>query len=174
MTDLADRKIKKPTGRTGFTLIEAVISMLIVGTMLAAALSTVGASRISQYRTSRNHCGRLLAELLMAEILRQDYQEPDGLAGFGTESGEAGTTRAAFDDVDDYHNWSSNPPVSQDGTAIPAMDGWQRNVTVAWIDPMDITQVQSSETNAKKVTVTVRHDNIPVATLTAIKTASGL
>ncbi|OHB74408.1 MAG: hypothetical protein A2Z25_19770 [Planctomycetes bacterium RBG_16_55_9] len=67
----------------GFTLVEAVMSMLIVGTMLVAALSTVGASRLSQYKTSRSHCGRLLAESLMAEILRQDYQEPGGAVAFG-------------------------------------------------------------------------------------------
>jgi hypothetical protein len=110
----------------------------------------------------------------MAEILRQEYEEPDGTVSFGPESGETGTTRASFDDVDDYHNWSSSPPTSQDGTAISALDGWQRSVTIEWINPMNVSQVQSSETSAKRITVTATHDNIPVATLVAIKTVTGL
>ncbi|MFC1635707.1 prepilin-type N-terminal cleavage/methylation domain-containing protein [Planctomycetota bacterium] len=162
--------IEKRTQRLGFTLVEAVVSMLIVSVMFVAALSTVGASRLSQFKTSRASRGQALAESLMAEILRQDYLDPNGTPVFGPESGEAGATRAAFDDVDDYHGWSSSPPTNRDGTAISAMEGWQRSVTVEWVDPMDVTQVQGSETNAKRVTVTVSVDNMPVATLVAIRT----
>lgn len=174
MTDLVYRRIETRPSRTGFTLIETVVSMLIVATMLVAALSTIGASRHSQYRTSRDNRGRLLAELLMAEILRQDYLEPDGSAVFGPESGEVGATRADFDDVDDYHNWSSSPPTNKDGTAIPTLARWQRSVTVEWVDPMDVTQVQGSETHVKRITVTVTCDSVPVAILAAIKTSAGL
>lgn len=168
------RKTETRSSRTGFTLVETVVSMLIVGTMLVAALNTVGASRLSQYRTSRSNCGQLLAELLMAEILRQDYQEPDGTAVFGPESGEAGATRIGFDDVDDYQGWASNPPTSKDGIPIPGLEGWHRSITVEWVNPLNVAQVQGSETNTKRVTVTVSYDNILVASLAAIKTTSGL
>jgi len=174
MTTSTCRRTKTHSNKTGFTLVETVVSMLIVGTMLVAALSTVGASRHSQYRTSRDNRGRLLAELLMAEILRQDYQEPDGSVVFGPESGEAGATRADFDDVDDYHGWSSSPPTNKDGTTIPALENWQQSVTVEWIDPMNVAQVQGSESYAKRITVTVSRDTIPVASLVAIKTATDL
>jgi len=174
MTVTMKKRIVARSSPTGFTLVEAVVSMLIVGTMLAAAMSTVGASRYTQYKTFRDNRGRLLAELLMAEILRQEYQEPDGTVMFGREKGEPGITRGSFDDVDDYHDWSSSPPAHKDGTTIPAMDGWQRSVTIEWIDPMNVAQAQDSETNAKRITVTATHDNIPVATLVAIKTATGL
>ncbi len=174
MTDSAYRRIETRSSRTGFTLVETVVSMLIVGTMLVAALNTVGASRLSQYKTSRGNCGQLLAESLMAEILRQDYLDLDGAPVFGLESGEAGAIRADFDDVDDYHGFSSSPPTSKDGTAISALAGWQRSVIVEWVDPMDVTRVQGSETNAKRITVTVSCDDMQLASLAAIKTASGL
>jgi len=157
-----------------FSLVEAVVSIVIVGAMLVAVLSAVGASRLSQYRTSRYSHGQLLAESLMAEILPQDYLDPNDTPVFGTESGESTTTRADFDDVDDYDAWSSSPPVSKDGTQLTGMVGWQRSVTIQWVDPADITQVQGSESNAKRITVTVSCDNKQVGSLTAIRTNSGL
>ena len=160
--------------RRAFTLVEAVVSLLIVGAVLVAALNTVGASRLSQYRTSQTTRGQLLAESLMAEILQHDYQDPNDTPVFGIEPGESTTTRADFDDVDDYDGWSSTPPEQKDGTQIPDLAGCERSVTVQWVDPADITQVQGSESNAKRVTVTVSCDNKQVASLAAIRTNSGL
>jgi len=110
----------------------------------------------------------------MAEILPQDYLDPNDTPVFGTESGESTSTRADFDDVDDYDSWSSSPPVQKDGTLIAGLSGWQRSVTVDWVDPADITQVKASESNAKRITVTVSCDNKQVASLSAIRTNSGL
>jgi len=157
-----------------FTLVEAVLSLVIVGAVLVAALSTVGASRLSQQRTSQYSRGQLLAESLMAEILRQDYQDPNDPPVFGCESGESTSTRADFDDVDDYNGWSSSPPTAKDGTQLAGLSGWQRSVTVQWVDPADITQVQASETNTKRITVTVSCNNKQVGSLTAIRTNSGM
>jgi len=157
-----------------FTLVEAVLSLVIVGAMLVAALSTVGASRLSQQRTSQYSRGQLLAEALMAEILRQDYQDPNGTPVFGCEPGESTGTRADFDDVDDYDGWSSSPPAAKDGTQLAGLSGWQRSVTVQWVDPADITQVKTFETNAKRVIVTISCNNKQVGSLTAIKTNSGM
>jgi len=156
----------------GFTLVEAVISLIIVATMLVAALSTVGASRLSQQRTSQYNRGQLLAESLMAEILAQDYLDPNDTPVFGTESGESTTTRADFDDVDDYHGWSSSPPVEKDGTIISGLTGWKRSITVEWVEPLDVTQVSVTETNIKRVTVKVSCGNKQVGFLVAIKTGT--
>ena len=172
---IRDSRFEIPGRRPeGFTLVEAVLSLVIVSVMLVAALGAVGASRLSQQRTSQYSRGQLLAESLMAEILPQDYQDPNDTPVFGTESGESNTTRADFDDVDDYDSWSSSPPVQKDGTQIAGLSGWQRSVTVDWVDPADITQVKASESNAKQINVTVSCDNKQVASLTAIRTNSGL
>ncbi len=160
--------------RGAFTLVEVAVSLLIVGIMLVAALNTVGASRLSQHRITHYSRGQLLAESLMAEILQQDYWDPNDTRVFGAESGESTTTRADFDDVDDYNGWSSDPPVQKDGPEIGGLSSWERSITVEWVNPADITKVQGSESNAKRVTVSVSYNNKKVASLAAIRTNSGL
>lgn len=154
-----------------FTVVEAVIATVIVSVMLVAALSTVGASRLIQHKVSLRNRGRLLAESLMAEIVQQAYEDPSDPVVFGPESGEETTDRSDFDDVDDYHNWSQSPPKDKDGGAISQADGWQRTVTVQWVDDLDPAQVRASETYVKRITVAAKHNNITHATLVAIRTA---
>jgi MSHA pilin protein MshD len=162
------------SAQRAFTLVEAVVSLLIVSTMLVAALSTVGASRLSQYTITEYSRGQLLAEALMAEILQQDYSDPNDTPVFGPESGESTTTRADFDDVDDYNGWVSSPPEQQDGTQISGLAGWERSITIQWVNPDDVTQVQGSESNTKRVTVDVSCNDKKVASLVAIRTNHGL
>jgi hypothetical protein len=151
--------------------VEAVISTVIVAVMFVAALNTVGASRLTQHRASLVSRGRLLAESLMSEILLQDYQEPDGAAVFGRETGEPATTRAAYDDVDDYHGWSAGPPVAKDGTPLTNGTGWTRTVSVEWVNPLNTEQVETAESGAKSITVTVTFNGVPQASFVALKTA---
>jgi MSHA pilin protein MshD len=153
--------------------VEAVVSLLIVGALLVVALSTVGASRLSQYTISEYSRGQSLAQSLKAEILQQDYSDPNDTPVFGIESGESTTTRADFDDVDDYNGWVSDPPEQKDGSQISDLSGWERSVTVEWINPDDITQVMGSESNAKRVTVDVSCNNKNVASLVAIRSNYG-
>ena len=162
------------SSRWAFTLVEAVVSLLIVGAMLVATLSTVGASRLSKYTISEHSRGQLLAQPLMAEILQQDYSDPNDTPVFGIESGESTTTRVDFDDVDDHNGWVSNPPEQKDGTQISDLTGWERSVTVEWVNPDDVTQVLGSESNAKRITVNVSFNNKNVASLVAIRIHYGL
>jgi len=160
-----------PHRRLAFTLVEAVISTIIVSVMLVAALSTAGASRLIQYKVSLSNHGRLLAEQLLAEVVQHDYQDANESIVFGPEADESAATRADFDDVDDYNGWSAGPPVAKEGAELANVTGWQRTVTVQWVDPLDTTQVEASETGAKRITVTASHNNMPQATLVCIRTA---
>lgn len=163
--------LERPTRRrSAFTLVESVIALVIVSVMLVAALNTVGTSRLSQYKTSSLTQGRLLAESLLAEILTQSYADPNGAAVFGLEVGESGDSRAGFDDVDDYHKWSSSPPTEKNGDKMSAWAGWRRTVTVEWVDPADPAATKSAETQAKRVTVNVYFGDMPVASLVGIRT----
>jgi type II secretory pathway pseudopilin PulG len=160
----------RPVRGAAFSIVEAVISTIIVAFMLVAALSTVGASRRVQQKTSLADRGRLLAESLLTEILRQDYQDSDNPIVFGPEASESTATRAAFDDVDDYDGWSASPPAGKDGAVLANASGWTRTVAVVWIDPRHPAMVKSFETQAKRITVTAGYNNVPQATLVAIRT----
>ncbi len=162
--------MKRLSRRRAFTIVEAVISTIIVAIMFVAALNTVGASRRIQQQTVVAVEGRQLAESLLAEVLRQSYEDPNGSPVFGLEAGEAAATRADFDDVDDYHGWSAAPPVAKDGTPLANVSGWTRTVAVVWIHPHDPAVVKASETRAKRITVTASYNNATLATLVAVRT----
>lgn len=173
---MMNRRIHKP-GRpgggsvavSGFTLIEAVMSMLVVGLMLVAALNTVGAARISQSRNTENIQGPLLAQDLMTEILSQAYQEPVDTVAFGREDAESDASRDAWDDIDDYAGWSASPPQTQDGTVMPDLNGWGREVTVTWANALSPDTTSATATDLKRIDVTVTFNGRPVVTLSALR-----
>jgi type II secretory pathway pseudopilin PulG len=155
-----------------FTLVEATLSVLIVAVMLVAALSTLGATGLLRRQTEQVAAGPLLAQELMNEILSKAYEEPVDSPQFGREEGESGGHREAWDDVDDYDGWSASPPEWPDDTPQVAFAGWERSVSVAWVDPAAPDQVHSSPTGVKRITVTVRRDGRMLGSLTALRTAA--
>ena len=160
--------------RLGLTLTEVVMSTAIVGVMSVAALNTLGAATRSSMDNSDRGIATSLAGDLMAEILNKHYQDPVGSATFGIESAETASGRLAFDDVDDYDAWISQPPVFVDGTPIPDRDAWKRYVDVRHVDPNDLNSVLSdtNDQGVKRIEVFVYHDGQQVHTLTAYTTQS--
>jgi hypothetical protein len=154
-------------------MVEVVASSALIGLMLVAALSTVSASRMGTRKTADHSRGMLLAQQLLEEILAQSYEEPVDPPSFGRESGESAVSRAAFDDVDDYHGWSASPPQYKDGTVAVDLSGWQRSVIVERVKPTDLSQVVFVESGAKRITVRVARDDVDVGSLLAIRTAAG-
>ncbi len=161
--------MSRPT-RRGFSLIEATFSVVLVAVMFAAVMTTVGAARVVRYKTDGRSRGSTLAHDLMAEILQTPYEEPDGSAALGRDPAESGGTRAQFDDVDDYDDWNSSPPELKDGTALSLPVGWSRAVEVRWIFANNLTLTSGTETDAKRIIVTVKHNNVTMAQITAIRT----
>ena len=133
-------------------------------------MTTVAASRLVRYKTDGRSRGSTLAHDLMAEILQVAYEEPDGPGALGRDPAESGGTRAAFDDVDDYDDWTSTPPELRDGTPLSLPAGWSRWVEVRWIVPTNLATISATETNAKRIVVTVKHNNVIMAEVTAIRT----
>ena len=157
--------------RRAFSLVEAVIAVVIVAVMLVAALNAVGASGFGQYKVANALRARLLAQELMAEILQQQYREPETVPLFGPEPpDENADCRDNYDDVDDYHNWSASPPQNKDGSVIPNLAGWTRSVQVQRVEPTDLSQSAESDTGVKKITVTVSYGGLELATAVAVRT----
>ncbi len=155
--------------RRAFSMIEGVLSTVVVGVMMVAAVRVVAASRIMQYKNAARVQGCLLAESLLAEITTRPYEDADAPI-FGREPGEGGTTRAALDDVDDFHGWVENPPREEDGTPVPGLEGWAREVRVERVAPANLTGNAAAETGAKRITVKVTHAGATAGTLVAVRT----
>ena len=160
------------TANRAFTLIEAVISVVLVSVLLVSAMNTLGTSKTIQLIMSDHGRGQQLAYDLMSEILEQEYEEPIDLPSFGVEGSESGPSRSAFDDVDDYHGWTAAPPQLKNGSPIIGYNGWTRSVAVQWIDPNDLQKPASSPKGIKRITVTAARGAGPAATLIAFRTAA--
>jgi hypothetical protein len=107
-------------------------------------------------RTKTLSVGPTLAAELLHEVLTTQYEDEDSPnTAPGPEVGETGTNRTGFDDIDDFHGWSSPSAVRADGTPIPMGAGWSRQVTVEFIDPQTMTMT-TNDTGLKQVTVVVQ------------------
>jgi len=161
--------------RQGMTLIEAVISLLIVAIMMVAALQTVGNTARSRQAQASLRRGPALARDLMAEILPNLYVDGSDSPTFGPESGEtSGGTRTAFDDVDDYHGWSESTIQMKDGTALSDLAGWSRSVAVVYVHPDDLDTPVGTDTGLKRITVTVTDPIGRKSTASALRSRAGL
>lgn len=161
---------RKPApGRRGFTLLEVMVSTVLVGTILAGALTTVGSVLRQRSRGVDSIRGMLLAEQLLSEILAQNYVEPDELPLFGPELSEL-LSRETYDDVDDYHGWDRSPPQDRSGAALEGFAGWRRRVTVEFVDPAQPSGTTLTDRRAKRITVEALQGGTVRARLQGLKT----
>lgn len=161
-----------PSPRNGLSLIEVVVSSMLVGLILVGALRCVGAVVRGRTITADEARARALAQQLMTEILNDDYVDGGLLPLFGPELGEPLVSfgpRSGFNDVDDYHLWSASPPENRSGTALPNLTGWQREVSVKWVSASNPANISVSDSGVKRITVKVRRNGTLLATLVALR-----
>ena len=146
--------LRRRRGTGAFTLVETVISILIIGVVMVAAMNTVGASRMAQYTHTQRSRGLLLAQDLMTEILQHPYWDPVAESGMGPVASETVTgNRTLFNDIDDYDDWVASPPEYRDGTPIAWASGYERQVDVCWLNTGNLNEKLSNETGIKKIEV---------------------
>lgn len=159
--------------RRGISLVEVMISTLLVGLVLSASLTTVGNAVSLRGQTLEYQTGPALARSLMIEVLQQAYTDPESPDGpIGLETGELSTTRSGFDDVDDFNGWNTNSPERDDGSALGYGTGWQRNVTVSFVTP-DTMAASIPDTGLKQITVTVTAPDGGTTVLQALRSRLG-
>ena len=144
----------RPGRARGFSLVEAMVSAGIVGVMLVASLNLLSSAARTRSADSNRRSAVLLAQQLMAEVQSQSYKDASvtGLL-FGPELDE--TSRAHYDDVDDYKNYKEKPPVDRSGVALGGFGSWQRKVKVRWVHPDTLTE-SLTDTGLVLVEVTVQ------------------
>ncbi|MBN2477586.1 MAG: hypothetical protein JXB62_23465 [Pirellulales bacterium] len=157
--------------RGAFSLLEVSIASVLVGLVLVVAMQTLGSAMARKLDNGNAGRASLLAHALLAEIVELGYLEPDDTPVFGPEVGETSSgTRTAYDDVDDYHGWSCQPPTAKDGTELPDLDDWQRTVSVQYVDPDDLDAAVGGDQGIKMITVSVAHDGTTLAVMKAFVT----
>jgi len=159
--------------RHGYTLVEVVVSSLIVGVVLVGSMNVLGGSLRTNRVASSKAEGPNLAHQLMSEILAlpyEDPEEPDGI--IGQESGESGGSRVDFDDLDDYDGWNKNSPETKDGIPVSGADGWERAVLVKHFDPSTGGAI-AADTGVKAITVRVLSPDGDQFQLDALRSRGG-
>lgn len=170
--------------RHALSLVEVIVSMLLVGLLLVGSMESVGGVYRAWHASQQIHDGMSLAQQLMAEILQQPYNDPDttpllggdgddgsllGLIGLGAST----TERTTYDDLNDYHGWSSAPEM-KDGTALVGFEDWTREVSVAYARWAAPSQTTSTSEALKRITVTVTDPNGRQTVLTALRSPWGM
>lgn len=138
----------------GFSLVEVLIAVLLVGLAIAALMAANGAM------TNANGAGTNLsnAEFLIGEIAELtavlpvvDPQSED--ATFGPEADE--TTLASYDDLDDFDGATFSPPICAERSVLNSSAGFSQQITVENVSPADFEVVVGDHTS-DFVRVTVR------------------
>ncbi len=128
----------------GFTLIELVISIVVVSVALGGVLMAINYTVTHSADPMLQHQAVAIAESYLEEILLKPFADPDGVDSEGS--------RVLFDDVDDYNGLNDSGARDQTGTAIAGLTNYTVAVTVTSTALNGIGAADS-----KQITVTVSH-----------------
>jgi type II secretory pathway pseudopilin PulG len=152
--------------RGAFTLVEAVISIAVMGMLLVPAVQMIGTVAKTRGAVGGQRQGAQLAKELLDEIMQNFCVLPTGLTD--------GTTRQTWIVISDFNGWSENPPTARDGTLIPGWTGWKRSVLVEQVDPANPGGAAVvTDMGMRRITVKVTSPTNIVTNLTALRSTAG-
>jgi MSHA pilin protein MshD len=128
----------------GFTLIELVISIVVVSIALGGVLMAINYTVTHSADPMLQHQAVAIAESYMEEILLKPFADPDGV--------DDEIDRVQFDDVDDYDGLNDNEARDQTDTPIAGLGDYTVAVTVLGTALNGI-----GAANSMQITVTVSH-----------------
>ena len=162
----------------GFTIIEVIVTIVILGIALASVAGMVGTGLNQSSNTLIETRAVALGYSYLEEIIGRRYDEraPSGgvppcfgLAGPGRCTAEAsfgpdgGENRRRYDDVDDFHGLSeggsSTPLEDAEGNIRSGYDNFRVVVAVRYLNASELSSLTGTltVTDAKFVTVNVQH-----------------
>lgn len=156
--------------RRAFTLAELSMAIFIVGVGFVACVRALPVLLKTAAAEKQTLIAQQLAGDLAAEIALLPFENPTSSSTtLGPDSGESGTNRSLFDDIDDYAGWSKSPPDNKDGTPAANGTGYTRSVAVVYVLPTDFNTVSTAPTDAKRITITVTKPGIQPAVITLVR-----
>lgn len=133
------RRVRR-AGR-GFTLIEAIVAIVVIGVALTGLLLAVGAS----VRGSADPVVQRQMLAIAQQFIEEVQLKPWAAAA---NAAPAGCARDTYNDLLDYNGYSSTTICAVDGTAIAALSGYAVSISVA-------AATLSGVAAARRITVTV-------------------
>ena len=155
------------SGAAGFTIVELVITMVVISLAVLAMTTSLGFAFQHQSDGLWRTKTAALAQSYVEEIMARRYDENTPLGGVpacapatvactAPGSFDDGEARALFDDVDDYDGVDESPPVDVNGVARAEYAGYRVQVAVAYATAGQVATLGlDATTDAKLVTITV-------------------
>lgn len=150
--------------RQGFTLIEAMLALIIVGVGVTAMMNLFAACTRQNAAAANITTAMLLAENIQETMASLSFSDPAfGKTYFGPEPGQ---TLASYDDIDDFDSRTFNPPIDSTRAPIAGLPNYQQAVSVWPIYPNKLNSntnpaspdiSQTTYTGAARVTVRILH-----------------
>lgn len=148
---------------SGFTMIELVISMTIIGVAILGTLLSINTATKSSGDPLLSTQAISIAESYLEEIMSKSFPTPNAAAACPV----TGLTRANFTDICNY-NGLNQVPTDQNGNAIAGLSGY--NVQVAVDRQTAALGALASGTQAVRIDVTVTHASMTGMTFSVYKT----
>ncbi|MGD9841660.1 MAG: prepilin-type N-terminal cleavage/methylation domain-containing protein [Steroidobacteraceae bacterium] len=143
--------------QTGFTLIELVIAITIIGIAVTGVMGALSAVSINSANNIILEQAVAIAEAYLQEIKQKPFLDPDGVSGE--------TARSLFDDSLDYNGLVDSGPRDQRGVAITGLQQYTVRVsTTAGV----LGAIASA--NVRRIDVTVTHVSGATVTLSTYQT----
>ena len=156
--------------RRAITLAETVVSILLISFVLVSTLQIIGpVSRSSSLQADRLVAANLASEL--AEEISTKLFEDNNAASpddIGIDADDSVINRTSFDDVDDYHGWSSSPPKMSYGASNISLTGWTRSVSVKHVLVNAPGTASATYTGLKKIVIKVHKDGVLLADIRSL------
>ncbi|MCB1691709.1 MAG: prepilin-type N-terminal cleavage/methylation domain-containing protein [Pseudomonadales bacterium] len=167
------KAIANPDAARGVTLIELLITIVVLSIAIVAIVSGISASTSRSVDPLIQHKSVLLAQAYMDEILGKRFAEATPVGGMPPVTGASacsigsdGETRTAFDDVDDYDGLDESPPQLQTGFAVADYADFRVTVAVACAGT---ALGLANNADAKSIAVTITSPDARALTFTAFR-----
>lgn len=152
--------------RRAFTLVESIVSIAVVGLLLAPAVQSISTIAHTRGASTARRQGAALAKELLTEIMQCNYVAPAGIID--------GTTRLTWVVISDFNGLTENPPTARDGTVLAGWTGWRRSVLVERVDPASPGGAAVvTDLGMNRITVTVASPTGAVTKLVGLRAVQG-
>ena len=140
----------------GFTLVEVLMAVVLIGLAIAALLGANGAlTRVNGAGVDLTTSEFLVEQIRELTAVLPVVDPVTGTATFGPEE----ATLAAYDDVDDFDGRTFSPPIDAGRNPLNDLAAFSQVVTVQNVNPSNFEQVVADHSTAfVKITVQIRHN----------------
>ncbi len=137
--------------KNGFSLIEVLIAVILIGLAITALMAASGSFTIANGAGVDLSTAEFLVEQIRELMTLLPVADPQtGTATFGPE--EAGL--AYYDDLDDFNGVSCSPPIDADRNVLNDLAAFRQLIIVESVNPANFEQVVSDH-GSRFVRVTV-------------------